>query len=1153
MKRQDWLLSGAGPLLILLTWALLPTGLSEGSRLAATAAPTGVIVELVGYAFEPGAANRPIGLGRGADAAIRLHQAPIAPLAALLLPPAGDRPTWSALPARPDLTLRLLPPGSAATAAEDPPRERRPGGDKLAGGRIRETSGRPWASRRYGLARRPTLGAWRPEPVVVGCRDAVATVTPVALHRIRLRPAAGAATGPEIVWLDSAKAATATSAAAGLDLLACEDDTVWWRPRQAGEPATGRSCAGDRTGWTRARRCGLSRAPACVDLWGEVWGAAVRWPEASRELLRPWHGELRRHGLSVSMSGLEPDSIRLAIDASALFASCPAGGCEAPAVPLCTDGRPPFVDLGPVELRHQELLAIGRTRFLVRAAGGQGTEAPRRLHLLHARDPLAPSFFAAAAGHDSYHPNRRALWNVPPCDADSERLTLVVKPAAEEEDGAPPGAADLALEDRLRQQRIAAAARDHGAPHQLPAVMPATIEDRALLSICATSGQARGIGVRAVADSSRGVGLRASAQADEARLFQEARTFALGSLRRPSELMVDLDGNLLRIAPAASGRVTRRTRAGLAVYAICILLLQAVPLTLARIARRSGAGEGLAEDAVWPAALATPTLQQAAGIGIIWLLFIGASFQLFIGLHPELVGKPDYIQAFLQGALVVGALVAAAAGFTLGRGLSQRLAGAWLGAAAALLAAAGWWWWDAGQLPERLWLSALRDEATRSAGSDPTTTGGLLLIAAGLCLGAALACLAAGRLFRRRGAESGLRLAVKYPFAGFAVIAAAGLALGIVERSALAFEIAVLAGLAWYAAVYWAFVRRGRLHREDRLRRRAATLSMTSGLLALLFLAVFFVVGSDLPDRLSLAFVALGTATLWLALTITVKEKFTSLLRVVALWLIASISGIGFASFVLTDMGSVAAWLPALSTGFFLWLVRPEESANRLEEPRKAFSHLLLAVGSGLLLLAVLDVSKWIVQGLEWRVLDRPRQRFELAEDISYITAGEWITQVRWLASQQDDTLHWVPNVNSDIAIFGLAANLGFGYAIAASLLLLGIASCTALAADQALREARSATSAGAGGRLYPALHRALGLTLGMICVLLIAQWLVHLATGVVLHLPITGLAFPWISHGNTTHLLFTAAVLLPMAAITALGEDTLGTTSASPRRRQGG
>ena len=66
-------------------------------------------------------------------------------------------------------------------------------------------------------------------------------------------------------------------------------------------------------------------------------------------------------------------------------------------------------------------------------------------------------------------------------------------------------------------------------------------------------------------------------------------------------------------------------------------------------------------------------------------------------------------------------------------------------------------------------------------------------------------------------------------------------------------------------------------------------------------------------------------------------------------------------------------------------------------------------------------------------------------------------------------------------------------------------------------------------------MERTLGLFLGMVAVLLVAQWLVHLATGVVLHLPITGIVFPWISHGNATHALYAAAVAAPMAAATAL------------------
>ncbi len=1166
MNRLDWLLLVLGPLSILLTWALLPGAISEGYRPGEKAAGDRVIVELVGYAFEAPPDGRPRLLGRGPEAEIRLHQAPVALAAAWLLPPHSGRPQWKILPAQTGLTVRLLEGGSGDGTEEE---------------RIRETSFRPW--RKAGK---------QPGAIDVGCGGG-AWITPVPLRRVRVwDPQQPAAAEPEILWLAAEGTVGQARTGAGLEIASCPDGAVWWRREEPGSATDGPcgSPGGDAAGWSRAGRCWFARRAVCVDSWTQAWGAhlepASGSPQRPRKLMRPWSAGPLGNGLGLAVGGQRPASILLGLDASALDPSCAGGPCEPPTVPLCPAGDPhPVATLGALELRDGDLLSIGRTRFLVR------TGERRRLELLHLRSPRAPGYFRASAGHDVYHPNRRALWQVPACRQDEELLTLVVKPT-QGTAGPGVGAAALPLADHLRQRRIAAADRDHGVPHELPAVTARQAGDRALLSLCAPWGAGgeisgapdhRDLSVRLVPDSSRGIRLRTSAPTPggpDVRLATEAQTIALGSAAEPGgrELLVDLDGNLLRIAPAAGKRVSRRLRLGLAAYLIVVLCLQAGPLTLARIARRramrsrtDGAVDVWERDTAWPADLGTPTLQQLAGIGIAVLLFLGANFQLFLAVHPELAGKPDYLQAFLQGVVVVSVVLAAAGGFALGDGLIrrdrgaqrlvrrdrgaqrlvQRAAHAALGAALAALAAAAWWWWDGAGAAAGLWLTELRDRTSAAAGAGPAAGGPLLAAAAGLGLGAAAVLALAARLAPRpRWIERVARRALRAPVLGFLLLAAGGLILGMVQRSALAFELAITAGLGWYGAVYWAFVRRGLVYGEDRLRHRAAVLSTASGLLMLLFLIAFFLIGSDLPDRVSFACVAAGATILAAALAIAVAGRFSSLQQVLALWLAASLFGIGFASLALGDMGSVAAWVPALLTGFFLWLVRPEESENRREEPKKALAQLLLAFGSGLVLLGLLDVFRRLVATVGWRVLERPRQRLALAEDISYITSGEWITQVRWLASRQDETLggwgggllrplggdlQWVPNVNSDIAIFGLAANLGVLHAVLASLLLLGIAGCAALAADQALREARAGAEAG-GERLLPALYRAVGLFLGMVCVLLIAQWLVHLATGVVLHLPITGLVFPWISHGNTTHLLYAAAVLLPMAAVTALG-----------------
>lgn len=1080
MTRFDWTLLALGPFSILMLWALLPPALPEGAR-AADGEPSDVVAELVGYAFEAADRDPPQWLGRGAGADLRLSHAPIARRAALLLPPRDGRPFWEALPAEPGLTLRTLT-------------------EPLG----RETSLRPWADDES--VRLPFLPR-SPEVVAVGCGEPTTTITPVPLRQLRLQEHSGE---PEILWLATDERATASGGEADVDVVSCAGGRVFWKAR--GAPSAADPCTGGAEGWKRVGRCWIGRPPVCIEPFSRAWGLRIRKGGKSR-LRTPWSERFREDGLGVVLAGPSLRSIRLGLD----------GGVRDPkplSVYRAADGEL-LATLGPLALRDGELLAVGRTRFLVRT-----DEGSRRLELYHVRDPSAPGHFLSSAGHDVYHPNRRALWTVPACDESA--LALVVQP--EDGDARDTPAAELALRDRERLDRIAAARLHRGVPRELAAVEAAGKGERALLSLCAEPGERGGIGVRLAADSPRRI-LLTEAGGTPIPLPQGETHLALGTSGRPREVLVELDGNLIRVAPVAAPRVTRRVRLGLAGYLIFVLTLQAVALGRARAACRTDR----LDETAWPSFLGPPTLQQLTGTAIAVLLFAGADFQLFLALHPELAGKPDYAQAFLQGVVAVAAVLAAAAGFAAGgASLPRRSAGAALGASLALLGAAAWWWWDSLGVPAELWLTAFRNRAVASSGSSPGAFLELLLYGAAVGLAAAVLLVASGAVPWPRLAEWTSRRGLRAPLAVFAALAGTGLAVGVVRRSALAFELAILAGLAWYAAVYWSFVRRGRLPWEDRPRREAALLSMGSGLLVLVFLVVFFVVGADLPDVLSFVSVAAGLGIVGAAVRIMVVERFAGLLRVLLLWAGASLAGCAFASLILTDMGSIAAWVPALLAGLFLWLVRPEERTSRAEEPRKALTHLLLALGLGLVVLGVLDVFKTVVQGLEWQALDRPRQRLDLADDVSYVTSGEWITQVRWLASQQGDDFQWVPNVNSDVAIFGLAAGVGAWLAAAASALLLGVAGCAGLAADQALRRGHAAARAGSD-RLYPTLHRALGLFLGMVSVLLIAQWLVHLATGVVLHLPVTGLVFPWISHGNTTHLLYAAAIVFPMAASTAL------------------
>ncbi len=1064
--RLDLFLLLLGPVCLGVTWLLLPGGMDEGVRHRAEDPVSGVVAELVGYAVTPAGKSGPLLVGRGADADVRLHHAPVARHAAVLFPPQPDRPSWLIAPAAPGLTLSLA---SAEDGSVDPHGQSRE--------RVTKTS-----------IRFPIDD--RDDRWIVGCQ---ANGMPAALppfSRISVR----------------------------LD-------------RETGEH--------------------------------ETWGMQVdRGSDTPFTIVPPWGKGFSRDGLWLEATGFRHKSFRLGVIASLDGACALSGSCKPPSpttiYPVGKGGDAVEI-FGPLELKERDVLAIGRTRFLIR--GRERTEdRTGGLDLLHVRDPKAPSFLRASSGADAYHPNRTAMWNVPFCEgeffagrswtetltgsgfravvqsASSERgvgaLTLAIQPPQDAREAAGPSPAELPVRDRAEKRRIREALVNYGVSHQLFPSTAAAGPRRALVSLCAARREAGGIEIR-ILDSTPGVVLARSPEEETEPVPGNA--VSIGSVDEPVELLMNLGGNLIRIAPAAAARISQHTRCGLAGYLSLMLLIQAVPLTVARRARRATLARepALEAEIAWPADLGGATLQQLAGIAITCLLFAGAGYQLFLGLHPQLAGKPDYAQAFLQGTVLVSAVLTAAAGFaTGGVGLAQRCALALGGIAAALGAGALWWWWDGIGLGEGLWLTGEREVASLSG---PVYQ---LLAAGAGCLVGSLVVLVLARLAvaSRAAAGAGARIAFRRPSIVLGATALAGLGLAAWRRSALSFELALLAGLAWYAAVYWAFARGAQSPHTAHLRRRSAVLSFRAGILILVFLVLFFWIGSRLPTLVSLLLIAAGVAvTLGGALPIIREAQLTTLRRMLAVWVAALGVGTIFACFFWTDMGSVAAWVPAILAGFFLWLIRPEEHEERQEEPKKARAQLLLALGSGLILLGLLDLFTLVVNALPWHFLERPQQRLALAEDISYVTAGEWITQVRWLASRHESAFYWVPNLNSDIAVFGLAANFGSGVALLCSLALLLVAFCAGLAADQALREARALAPRHGVDERVPTLYRALGLLLGMVAVLLSAQWLVHLATGVVLHLPITGLVFPWISHGNTSHLLFTAAVMGPLCAFTAL------------------
>lgn len=972
---RDKIWFAAGPALIVGLWLLLPWPVAETyvPRKEPGQKPSGVLAELVGYAVERPPDGRPLILGRGAAADIRLHQAPVARRAAVLLPPSTDNPRWTVLPGSPGVTLRRL---------------------NNANGQTPETSLQPWRDQDHGTVR-------------IGCNEAVLTATPERFQR-------------------------------------------------------------------------------------GVWGLRIQTADGSEQLLASWAEPLQVNGFQVFLADLKPSSFRLGLAADGLCGERPCSR-----VPVCLDDER-LADLGALELAEGDLLAVGRTRFLVR------TPSEERLELIHVRNPGSPGTFRASSAHNLYHPNRRALWDVPACGQEQGALRLAVLPTEIQEKKR--GASELALEDSQVQQRMTAAARHEGRLLKLPPVTAGQAQEN--LTACLD-------GKEILLSNGTGVEHRLSASV---------------------ETLVPLEGYLLRLAPSRVGSVTWWTRAGLAFFLSAVLLIQARFLQPGRdLQSQNLLSRGRAPG------LSLGLIQHAAGIAVAGLLFVGASYQLFLATHPRLAGKPDYAQAFLLGVVLVGATIAMASGLA-GAGVTGALGGA----AAALLLAGLWWLADGLAVGDEFGLDALRNGASAAASATPETLGGrLFVVAVVLGLAALVASLAARQPLP--SLSPFLSWTLNKPLLAACLLAGLGLLAGVLRRSALAFEVAILAAVAWYGAVYWSFVRRSGFDEGGWQRRRTATYSLGTGFLALLFVFLFFLTGSRLPDVLSFVLVAVGLGCLVQAVRRLLAERSTSLLRLLVLWAVAAIFGAGFATVALRDMGSVAAWAPALLAGLALWMVRPEEGGGRSEETAKAKTQTIVVLGVGLVLLGTLDVIRVIVERLDWRLLERPRQRLALAEDVSYITAGEWITQVRWLASHRDAAFDWVPNVNSDVAIFGVAANLGLFMAVITSVLLLVVAACAAVAADLALRRARQ-TAAQTHDRLRPASDRAVGLFLGMVAVLLVCQWLVHLSTGVVLHLPITGLVFPWISHGNTTHLVFAAALLLPLGF---LGSTRLSSTrSAMPTLR---
>ncbi len=1144
IRTLDIVLLILGPFLIATVGILVPAAIDEGTSPGEKAAAP-VIAELVGYSLRNGTGERPLLLGRDQEADLRLHSARVPDRAGMLFPP-GDGFGWRLVPAEPGVSLRLRKAPENRGQQPDQP--------------WRRASFRPWRDR-------------RPSDVVVGCHEELLRLEATELTLIRSwgdpDQLPEPLSEPELAWSLRSQDRLISAAESRTDILICGAGE---RIHQAAEgTAGGRSaeeiCAGDLSAWRSVGLCRLwSRSGACYGFSSQRFAVRVTESSGAVSVL---DRSVKPFGRLWVEAAAGPDGVSLGLSGGdGLERGCtPQTPCLPPdSVPICITGAAGELEevavVDPLEFETGDVLAIGRTHFLVRTIEQNGETG---VQLLHVRDPGAPSFFRSSAGAEVYHPNRRAIWRLPRCADEAARvrdLTLVVRTSDfENGDHASEPPVGVATRDRGRRRQIERAAANYGVPLEIPSALSGLESAREAVSLCVDEDAEAGWQVRLKTDSRAGVRLARESLDDledaENRLFKETegRRFPVGSRSGPKESVLEFGGHLIRIAPAAGRRVTVGQRLLLMLFLFAVVTVLSLLLTLARILRRQILEQEAqrAEEIAWPADSGPATLQQIVSIAVVFLLFVGAEYHLFLALHPQLAGKPDYAQAFLQGLVLVTVLLLAGAALTAGRPPLLTRCGLGLAGAALGFALAGTWWWlDGLAVPEGLWLSGERNAsiALFSGGS----FGRFLLLGFLAALILAAICILSDRLRIVGLLSDGLldrsrRLALGFPLILGALLVLGGLLFGELAGSALAAEIFILMGFAWILAFYWNFVKRGRLIGDPVVLRRAARIANLTGFVVLLSLALFFFWGSDVPDALSMVLVLAGLGCLTAAIVLIRKHQHGNLRRVLAIWLLILVVGSVFAIGRLNDMGSIAAWAPALLAGFVLWVVRPDELENRAEEESQARVHLLLACGAGLLLLGILDVVSLTVETLPFDALNRPRQRFELTHDISYITPGEWITQVRWLASRHDSALEWVPNMNSDVAIFGLGANFGLPLTLLSSLAVLAIAACAGLAADQALREARSFSTRGFETeeelrrlRFFAVLFRGLGLLLFMVGILLTAQWLVHLATGVVLHLPITGLVFPWISHGNTTHLLYTVVLILPLAGLTFLGSLSLST-----------
>jgi hypothetical protein len=791
--------------------------------------------------------------------------------------------------------------------------------------------------------------------------------------------------------------------------------------------------------------------------------------------------------------------------------------------------------LGRLELKDSSVARVGPHSFVVRARGD-------RLDLLHARRPGLPAYLGGSAGTESYHP--AWLGEIPRCGASPGALRVRVAHPSRSDPRARP------RDTWIVPSGAAAGARERVVELE-GGVRDSARTESVILCTAAVAGRERQIRIRS--EPAATVELEDGAAA---RLLPEDTVVRVGD--RPGELLLGVGGTLVRVAPSRAGAVQRAARTGGGAFLGLALLVQAFPLTVARRRRAAFVRKhpDWGRELLAPAGMSPATCLQLASIAISLLLFVGLAFQMYLSTHPDLAATPTYGQSFIQAMTLTVAVLCFAAWFTfLDRGIAYRTALGLVGVALAFALAFGWCVLDARLTPATgMWFSRLRDAATVAG----PVNGWRALLALGavavLFIAAGVAFV--GRLLGARQMGAGLvEWALAHPVASSLGLAGVGCAgAGVLymklDRGALALHLSIMAALAWYAAVHWD--QADSTDEPGEAEKRSESMWMLRTSVAVwVALVVFLLTGAGMPKVVSLLSLVAGAALGFWALRRGGTEGHSDVILLVLAWGGALVVGGVGALWPLDDMGSLAAWIPAVLAGFFLWAVQTEEAGRGRMGAAAARVRFWLAAASGLMLLGALDALNFMVEKAPEDVLERPRQRFALVENAAYPTAGEWITQVRWLASEPGGGPRWVPNLNSDLAVFGVSSNFGLGWAFLISLVLVAAAFLLAFAADQALREARlveeevddaSAREDPDAVRGYAAdapavLLRATGLLLGMTAILLPSQWLVHLGTGVAPQIPITGLVFPWVSHGTTTHLLYAAALVLPLAAWSAVGE----------------